>query len=140
MRKSKDTIQSNAYGKFCEDVEEINLEKLIEKCEIFLQTNVLLTDKQIDQIYIETIGQTQDVWYKQRKLRLTASNFGKICSRRDNTEPSNLIKSMLYNTSLSTKEIEYGKCYGPGLIEIKCITIKEFRNCSISLILICEKK
>jgi putative phage-type endonuclease len=98
------------YGKNAADVEENALENLITRCENYLE-NVYVSEKKITEIFEATLGQNQDEWFNQRKIRLTASNFGKICSRRDQTDPSNLIKSILYVSQLSSREIEYGKLH-----------------------------
>lgn len=46
-----------------------------------------------------TIGQcVNDVWKQERKFRLTASNFGRICTLRSTTSRTNTLKYILYGT------------------------------------------
>ena len=114
------------------------------------------------------------ILYKLRKIRITASNFRKIYSRRSSTDPANLLNAIMYSENLTTKEIEYGKLNesqarkkytdktsievettglhihkeyvwlgcspddiiedleGKGLIEIKCVAAKDYRNSTVS--------
>ena len=109
-------------------------------------------------------------------------HFGKICCKREKTNPENILKSMIYPGNLNTKEIEYGKSnepiakllytektstivsntglhihknypwlacspdgliqkstLGPGLIEIKCIAVKDYRDKTIEEIIASKK-
>lgn len=50
---------------------------------ISLLKKLTLTSEEIQIIERKTIGQQDNKeWQKQRKLRLTASNFGKVCKLR----------------------------------------------------------
>ena len=57
-----------------------------------------------DAAYVEayTRQQSEDsLWFQQRRLRLTASNFGKVAKRRDTTLVANLVKTLLYGKMFS---------------------------------------
>ncbi|KAK4887137.1 hypothetical protein RN001_003408 [Aquatica leii] len=61
-------------------------------------------------VHIRTQGQRENItWFKERRNRLTASMFGRICKRRRTTPTDNLIKSMFYKTGfLKTSAVLYG--------------------------------
>jgi len=70
-----------------------------------------VTDEQRNLIVMSTQQQTEEEWYNLRRLRLTASNFGRIVKMRVTTDPVLLIRSILYSGKLVTDEIEYGKTH-----------------------------
>lgn len=63
----------------------------------------------IDLIQKDTIGQYDNVvWHEARRNRLTASSFCAVISRKPTTSCHNLVKSLLYNTNILSKHIEFG--------------------------------
>lgn len=57
-----------------------------------------LTNKEIKQLERSTTNQSQsDEWRRQRKMRLTASNFGKVARLRSTTSRENIVKCILYD-------------------------------------------
>ncbi|KAL5239171.1 hypothetical protein ACI65C_006891 [Semiaphis heraclei] len=56
-----------------------------------------------------------DIWHKERKFRLTASNFGRVCKLRANTARTNTVKYILYGEVFtpSTSALRYGIQYEP---------------------------
>ena len=111
-RKSQTAVEeygpliANAY-----DVEDIDVrEYVVQECKEYLN-RIKVTDEGRQQIVLSTQNQVEEDWYKLRRMRLTASNFGKIAKQRSSTDPVNLIRAMLYSGNLSTKEIEYGKTH-----------------------------
>lgn len=59
---------------------------------------LMLNSEEIAAIERDTIGQhTIDQWRIQRKSRLTASNFGKVCKLRSTTSRANTVKYILYD-------------------------------------------
>ena len=64
-----------------------------------------------DAAYVEahTRQQSEDsLWFQQRRLRLAASNFGKVAKRRDTTLVANLVKTLLYGKVFSTEATRWG--------------------------------
>ena len=56
-----------------------------------------------------TRQQSEDsLWFQQWRLRLTASNFGKVTKWRDITLVANLVKTLLYGKVFSTAATRWG--------------------------------
>lgn len=76
------------------------------------KTEFLNTLKTVDrkEIEISTRNQSENqVWFQERKKRLTASNFGQICKKRKNTSCKNIVYSMLYASAPFAKSLQYGR-------------------------------
>jgi len=61
-------------------------------------------------IAIRTVEQADDTsgeWHRERVGRITESNFGTVCKRRESYAP--LTKRLLYNGSRDTKQMRYGR-------------------------------
>lgn len=87
---------------------DLNSEIYIRKEKEFLDE--LKKDREeIEHIQKSTIGQASNSkWLQERSLRITASNFGKICKMRPKTSLSNTIKNLLYGTFTGNKATKYG--------------------------------
>lgn len=60
-------------------------------------------------IFENTLGQfTDQKWREDKRKRLTASNFGRICKKRKSTSTANIVRSLLYNTFIRSKATTYG--------------------------------
>ena len=76
-----------------------------------------LTDKERLLIHDNTVGQADnEEWFVQRKGRLTASNFHRICTRtetlqnKEDVDPKNLVSSLLGYTKIpNTPALKHGK-------------------------------
>ena len=69
-----------------------------------------MTPEQALEIEKKTRLQSEEMmWYQQRRLRLTASNFGTVAKRRSTTPVANLVKSLLYSKPVNSKPIRWGK-------------------------------
>lgn len=67
----------------------------------------------VSELNNSTCGQANNKnWKAARSCILTASNFGAICKRKEETPPENLVKVLCgYNTQPNTCSISYGKKY-----------------------------
>ncbi|XP_070525083.1 uncharacterized protein [Cardiocondyla obscurior] len=74
--------------------------------------NEMLIEQQREREVLKcaTRGQHENPeWHIVRRNLLTASNFGKVCSRRETTLCKNLVKAILYPPQLTNAAIEWGK-------------------------------
>ncbi|XP_072745827.1 uncharacterized protein [Anoplolepis gracilipes] len=72
----------------------------------------ILKDQQCNRAVLECAirGQHENPeWHNIRRNLLTASNFGKVCSRRETTSCQNLVKAILYPLRLTNAAVERGK-------------------------------
>ncbi|XP_072743985.1 uncharacterized protein [Anoplolepis gracilipes] len=72
----------------------------------------ILKDQQCNRAVLEcaTRGQHENPeWHNIRRNLLTASNFGKVCSKRETTSCQNLVKAILYPPQLTNAAVEWGK-------------------------------
>ena len=71
-----------------------------------------MTQIQATDIERDTQGQAKmGLWFYHRRIRITASNFGRVAKRRATTPVSNLVKSLLYTKHVETKEMRWGKTH-----------------------------
>ena len=103
-RKIQNVTESNskkakiAYGSNLDDSPDVNSEKLKQLCETFMKEKVTKTDEEIKSIENDSIEQSNsDIWKKERHVRLTSSNFGKVISRRSTNVSGLLVERMLYS-------------------------------------------
>nr|XP_022903354.1 uncharacterized protein LOC111415749 isoform X2 [Onthophagus taurus] len=82
--------------------------KYAAKKEAFLR-NIYKPEDELAEIEIRTAGQANSqLWYEERSKRLTASNFGRICKKRESTNPSNIVKYLIYQSFHPTIAMQYG--------------------------------
>lgn len=103
-RSIKSSGPDKDYGDLCDELEcdflDISQECLNTKIDDIL-LNLKLSDGERIALERSTIGQSKcDIWFKERKYRLTASNFGRVCKLREKTPRINTIKYILYNEEL----------------------------------------
>lgn len=71
------------------------------------------SSKQLQLLERNTVDQSKcDEWRQNRKIRLTASNFGKVAKLRDTTSRANTVKYILYELfrgNSATRYITYYK-------------------------------
>ena len=66
---------------------------------------------------------SSEIWLEQRWVRMTASNFHRICSRMNkltknpDENPNNLLRSLLYSKPFESEETKYEKSMEPHAIQ-----------------------
>lgn len=83
--------------------EEFNIKKLK-----FLD-KLSKTNEEIKNVEELTKNQSEcELWKLERSIRITASNFGKVCKLRATTSRKNTVKSILYNNFSGNSATNYG--------------------------------
>ena len=81
---------------------------------LFLEREKILsiTDDECNEIQLATIGQhSNNMWKKQRTLRLTSSTFGRICKSTSRTDHSRLAETMVSPQAFSGRAVGHGLQY-----------------------------
>lgn len=88
-------------------VDELSPDLLTEKKNEFLD---LLKKSNIVAIESDTREQgNSHAWYRERRLRLTASRFGQICKMRSTTSCKNTVYNILYASEAQSKSLKHGR-------------------------------
>ncbi|XP_047993637.1 uncharacterized protein LOC125232064 [Leguminivora glycinivorella] len=105
------------YGEACQKP-DMSPEEYERRKEEYL-ASVKAQLKERDVIERETILQSESaLWLEMRRCILTASNFSKICKRRNNISPAPLVKTMLYGYSLDhVAAVQHGKNHEANAIK-----------------------
>ncbi|CAG9763450.1 unnamed protein product [Ceutorhynchus assimilis] len=86
----------------------VKSQEYLEKAEDFLN-NLKKTAEEIHCIDRNTIGQSANpCWIQERAVRITASNFGKICKMRPQTSRATTVKTLLYGNFHGNTATRYG--------------------------------
>lgn len=88
--------------------------------EMFLrQMNIsYITDSKIKAIEIRTRDQQKNSeWYKERCMRITSSNFGKICNATSRTDFRNLSEKLLKRQEARSPALDHGRMYESTALE-----------------------
>ena len=78
-----------------------------EEYKQFVQDRLIKTKEELLDIECNTRGQsTNNLWFQERQLRLTASNFGIVLKRRENVFPKSILAKQFTYTSNKTKKTQ----------------------------------
>ncbi|XP_028416374.1 uncharacterized protein LOC114540378 [Dendronephthya gigantea] len=104
--------------------DQTNLNKHIPSPEYneFVFETLYKSKEQIQNIECNTRGQSDDeLWYQERRIRLTASNFGSVLKRRESIHPKTILNKQF--NSNCTKSVPKACLWGQNKEEI---AIKEY--------------
>ena len=84
---------------------------------IFFQLHTISKEEQ-HIIQQETLGQNNNKrWMQERLMRITASNFGRICKATERTDLSNLATTLMRQREFSSKATAHGQKYESVAVE-----------------------
>ncbi|XP_054257775.1 uncharacterized protein LOC128982793 [Macrosteles quadrilineatus] len=106
-KDEKEMSGAKDYGSFCQRLDLDDDEFEAEKSDLL--KSLALNDEEKALVEVATRGQRENSrWLEERKVRLTASNFGLICKRRSKSLWAPVVKQLLYN-KISTDAMMYGE-------------------------------
>jgi hypothetical protein len=115
-RKYQRSVESSqkkaklSYGKDALVVEpDYDSAVLKDRCQSFYEQNVVATPAKMK--YVEESSRLQSesgVWHAERRVRLTASNFGRIFTRQRKNKLAPLIKSVIHSPFKGNANTRYG--------------------------------
>lgn len=119
LKQSTTTKAKRAYGEDATEVtEDISASDLEAKKQEFLNKHVCVSSTQIAKIQSSTSKQSSSgLWHSERRIRLTASNFGKVYRRRPSIPVKNLVKSLLYSNFKGNRHTRNGLLQERSTIE-----------------------
>lgn len=106
-------------------------DELKQKKNDFIKS-ITLSPLSREQIEFETRNQANDQkWFVERRNRLTASNFGRVCKMRQNTSCRNTVHDILYG-NVSTSTMQYGKQFEEiGIHKLQDMIEKPIDKCGL---------
>ncbi|XP_066255672.1 uncharacterized protein [Euwallacea similis] len=90
-------------------------------------------DRSVDAIEVLTKSQKDcELWLAERKKRLTASNFGKVCKLLNSTDRTNVAKNILYSTFKGNIYTKYGQEHEQtAIMQFEQVTGKKVQKCGL---------
>ena len=71
---------------------------LKELCNDFVDKNLKKSEKEITEIEKQTVDQSgNELWKKERQIRLTSSNFGIVMARRSTNVSTSIVQRIIYS-------------------------------------------
>ncbi|XP_064465681.1 uncharacterized protein LOC135377293 [Ornithodoros turicata] len=103
----KRASSDNHYGSIV-DAPDMNHDDYVEAAAAY-KDSLVLSQPDAEQLEADTRGQEgRTLWMQERRKRLTASNFGKVCKMRDATSSASTVRSLLYG-HFDTEALRYGR-------------------------------
>ncbi|CAG9763584.1 unnamed protein product [Ceutorhynchus assimilis] len=109
-KKNTETEDNKSYGEKCEKPDMTDEELRHAKNDF--KESLCRSSEDIKTIEVLTRQQqNSDLWYLERRKRLTASMFGVVCRRRPTTGCKSLVQSILYPKKFYSAACDYGNKY-----------------------------
>ncbi|KAF2890854.1 hypothetical protein ILUMI_15319 [Ignelater luminosus] len=105
--KTRNVECDKSYGENCEKP-DMSPEDFKIEARTFLE-QLAKTEGEIQEIQTQTKNQREsDIWYLERRNRLTASTFGEVCKRRNTTSCKSLVERIRCPRPFYARSIEWG--------------------------------
>ena len=89
--------------------DDVSLDYLNDMKQSFFTTKVAVSHEEAKPIEMNTLAQSgSELWMKERKMRITASQVGGILKMKKSTKKGNKVKSILYSTFRGNEVTRYG--------------------------------
>lgn len=99
---------------------KLTRDELLKKVDEFVSSKLSVTAEKARQIEVQTRAQSKSqMWYEARRLRLTASLFGRVRQLKPTTSPDNLVLTILGVKKLHGKALQYG-------MEMEKVALEEY--------------
>ncbi|XP_077285484.1 uncharacterized protein LOC143910762 [Arctopsyche grandis] len=119
-KKRKVTGPDENYGQL--EIEPDMADEVFQKKKEEFLRDLNLSQSKKNELERSTVDQSDNrLWAVERRKRLTASNFGKICKLRPKTSAKGVLKSLLYSVFKGNIATNYGK-------ESESEAIKKFKE------------
>ena len=87
--------ETGFFERFATYVPSVENKTMNEHCHKYLFQKIALDSKQAEEIELETrLQSVSKSWFAHRSIRLTSSNFGKVITRKETTDPTKLVEEV----------------------------------------------